>query len=923
MIGLEHPELLLLAAPALWVAWTWRSASRPGTAIRFLAIALMAVAIAGPYLREGALGRDLIVVLDRSRSMPADGERLGLEVARLAEASSRTGDRLGLVTFGEGVIVDRPAREGQVGELGPAPDADGSDLAGAVETALSLIPIGRPGALVVISDGEARGGDLEGSARHAFARGIPVHVRTTARNDGADVSVERVELPDEVAVGETFQFVAWVRSDERTEARVTLERDGAELRSEARVLEPGMNRVVFRDRLASAGIAGYAVRVDSAGDRAPENDRALAGVRVRGERGVLLLNDGGATSPLSAALVGAGLPTVVLAPEEVRITPQSLAGFRAVVLENVDAGRIGYDGLDALTDFVQNRGGGLLVTGGLASFGRGGYHNSPLDPVLPVSLEMRREHRKVGVALGIALDRSGSMMAPVTGGRTKMDLANEGSATAVEMLSPLDAVVVFAVDTAAHEVVALTQVDQPGAIADKILKIESSGGGIYVKAAIEAAAATLLEAPQINRHLILFADAADSEDQDGCVELLLDLRRAGMTCSVIALGRDTDSDAKFLQAVATAGGGEAYFTEKAEDLPRLFSQDTLTAARSGFVDEPTQVRSLPGLLGIGDLPTDALPILAGYNLTYLQAEATAGAVTTDDYKAPVIAYAWYGLGRSLAYTGQVGGESGGAIVAWPGFQALFSSIVRWLVGMGEPEGVFADVERRGNEALVTVELDPEAELDTELARLEANLRLPSGENRVVALERTGPRSFEARVPIDEAGVVVGTVSLGDDRSLQLPVIGLPYSPEFERGPDPDVGRRRLARLADLSGGRVEPAAGELFEGPRSGTGRRPLRRPLLLAAILVLLIEIGFRRLDLWGLVRLPRRGARARVQPIRGTPNQRATAPGPDAEAGQTPSETSVETSTAPDSRPSPEQPSLGSALRKARGASARRLDR
>jgi len=107
---------------------------------------------------------------------------------------------------------------------------------------------------------------------------------------------------------------------------------------------------------------------------------------------------------------------------------------------------------------VREQGGGLLMAGGENSFGSGGYFGSPLDELLPVSMELKKEQRKLATALAIAMDRSGSMAVGVGGGLTKMDLADAGAARAVELLGELDAVAVHAVDVQAHAIVELAQV---------------------------------------------------------------------------------------------------------------------------------------------------------------------------------------------------------------------------------------------------------------------------------------------------------------------------------------------------------------------------------------------------------------------------------------------------------------------------------
>ena len=108
-----------------------------------------------------------------------------------------------------------------------------------------------------------------------------------------------------------------------------------------------------------------------------------------------------------------------------------------MVLENVPAEKVGSRGMELLAAWVRETGAGLLMTGGRSSYGPGGYYKSPLEPILPVSMELRQEHRKLSLAIVVALDRSGSMAMPVAGGRVKMDLANLGTAQVLELVRQL------------------------------------------------------------------------------------------------------------------------------------------------------------------------------------------------------------------------------------------------------------------------------------------------------------------------------------------------------------------------------------------------------------------------------------------------------------------------------------------------------
>lgn len=873
-MGCVHPELLLLALPAFFAWWKLRSRERGTQIVRALIALALVLAAAQPYLRTGDAGRDLIFVVDRSRSMPSDGDAAAIELIGLAEDARREGDRVGVIAFGADTAIElAPRRDGSFSGFSGLLDRDGSDLGGALDSALALIVDERPASIVLVSDGESKGRDPLVRARRAFARGVRIDVRPTLRATDDDVAVERVDLPDEVAAGEPFQFSVWVSSRARVEREFTLEREGQVLAQGVRTFELGLNRLVFRDVLARAGVGEYVVRLAGAVDRTPENDVARAALRVGGSRPLLIVNDDGAQDTLALALKRAGIAVEVAAPESARLDRLGLAAYRAVVLENVAAERVSKAFL-ALRDFVTQRGGGLLVTGGTASFGLGGYHLSTIDELLPVSLEMRQEQRKLGLAMVIALDRSGSMSVPVAPGVQKMDLANLGTCAAIELLSPIDSVGVIAVDSTDHTVQELVRAQNVAAITARVRTIQSQGGGIFCYTALLAAGRMLEGAEQHNRHIVLFADAADAEEQEGCPALLERFEKMGITVSVIALGTETDSDAAFLKRVAELGGGDVYFTTDPAELPRLFAQDTLTVSRATFVEAPTPCAALPDLFGLGELPSDlaarGFPTLAGYNLTYMREDATAGVVTLDSYSAPIFAFAYRGLGRSAVYTGQIGGTHGAEVVAWDGFASFFVTLARWLAGQEEPAELFASARREGREAVVTVELDSRAPTPPDTSKLTARLSLADGQSVELPLERVADDRWEARHPLGREGVVLGTVALADGRSLQLPPLSLPYSPEFEPTRDPERGERLLREIARESAGEVAPPASALFRGPRDARAWRVVTRELVLAALCLLVLEIAARRLQLWGALAQAAsplaRGARVlatRIRPV------------------------------------------------------------
>lgn len=843
MIRFLHPEAFLLVP--LVVAALWRTArSRPVVAALRVALLVALVAVvADPVAVTARAGRDLVVVVDRSLSVPPTAAATPTEIAERAAREAGDDDRWGVVAFGRTAAVEAVPRAARAGVPPAAPvDGTATDLAAGLDAALATIPSGRDGSLVVISDGEATGGDAEAAARRARRRGIRVDVVPLRRAGVRDVAVEEVLLPPEVATGEPFQVAAWVRSDHAVEATVRLLRDGVVVAEGRRSLATGVERVLFRDVIGTPGVHALAVEVDAGADRVPENDRAMGVVRVEGRFRVLCVTPAGRADRLTRSLVAAGLEVVVSAAPSAPLRADALDGFRAVVLEDVPADDLPPGGMRALAAWVRDHGGGLIMTGGRASFGAGGYHRSVVEDVLPVSLEVREEQRKFSLAMAIALDRSGSMSAPAVGGPTKMDLANLGACAAVDVLTSQDAVAVLAVDSAPHVVVPMTPVRDRRAVQASIRRIESMGGGIFTATALHAAAAELAGARQGTRHIVLFADAADAEEPGDTETFVPALRRAGVTVSVIGLGSTADSDAAFLQRIAHLGGGRAFFASDASDLPRVFAQEAISVSRSALVDQPVALVALPDLVALGALDRGGAPSVGGYSVAYLKAGATRGYVTQDEQRAPFLSWWQHGLGRSAAFLGIADGELSGGLATWDRYGDTFATLVRWVAGSDAADEVFGSAVRRGHDGFIVVEADRDRE--DLFAAVEARVTLPSGEVRPVALTRTGPTRLEGRFALDGPGIFRPTLGVGAGRFVRIAPLVLPYAAEFAPRVDPTGGETLLRRLAELTGGRVDPPSGTLFDGPRVQRTSTSAAFPFVLAALLVFLLEILVRRTD-------------------------------------------------------------------------------
>ncbi|UCG75044.1 MAG: VWA domain-containing protein, partial [Gemmatimonadota bacterium] len=704
------PAVLIAAIPLVVILWRYLRSDLRVMVLRTAILLCLALAMAGLSFRRGEPGSDLLVVADRSLSLPAETLQKQEEIVQALAQRRGSGDRLGLVVFGRGAhLAGKPAATGSPSVGQAAVDAEASDLAGGIRLAVSAVPRHRPARLLVLSDGLFTGSSPLPAAFEALERDVPIDFRFLGRKPGPDIAVEDLLLPGEVPLGTPFQVKLPVFAEKAARAEVVLRR-GTQLVARKTVqLEKGLNQVFFRDLPRAPGILTYRAEAAVEGDPIPDNNRALGAVEVVAPKRLLLINQEGRKGNLARALEAGSLPVDVRGPDGLPASLVRLVPYRVVILENVPATKLPGGALGKLARFVTELGGGLLLSGGRASFGVGGYYLSRIDPILPVSMELKEEHRALSVAMVIALDRSGSMQAPTPDGMRKMDLANLGACAAIELLSPLDQVAVLAVDSLAHLIVDLTEVNDPGDLVSRVRGIESMGGGIMTDTAMEHAAALLARTDRSTRHLVLFADAADAEEATAgrCVELVEDLKNLGATVSVIGLGSEHDADAGLLKRIAERTSGRVYFSDKASDLPQLFAMETITVARSSFIEEATGTEVLPDINLLGELyGRRPLPQLDGYNMTYLKAGASCGIRATDAYQGPVVAFWSRGLGRVAAVTAQADGDWGRTFLTWPHYGDFFVTLMRYLQGEGAP-GFYVASRRHGTEGVVTVEVDPE------------------------------------------------------------------------------------------------------------------------------------------------------------------------------------------------------------------------
>jgi len=284
MIHFQYPELFLLTIPAWFAYRRWGQVAGWTGWIRLGLIGLLLLAMTGPRVNLVGRGLDIVVVADRSRSMPSDSQQRIRELIQNLEASRAAGDALGIVTFGSRAEVEQTLlSESQLAEYTKQILPDGSDLNDAVTTSLKLVNPKRPARILVLSDGEANGPDPSSAARRAREAQVPIDFRLFERPTVGDVAIESVQLPESVAPREPFQFSVWVYANKEAHGSIAVLREGKPIASAERDFHTGMNQLLFRDLLE---VGGFLSLRPSAGRRTGSAAREQSGCgrRARGSR---------------------------------------------------------------------------------------------------------------------------------------------------------------------------------------------------------------------------------------------------------------------------------------------------------------------------------------------------------------------------------------------------------------------------------------------------------------------------------------------------------------------------------------------------------------------------------------------------------------------------------------------------------------
>jgi len=840
------PLLVLLGVRAL--SRTRRSGFIIG--LRSVAVVLLILALAGSAL--GLPERDLSVVflVDASDSLGSTGRTGAVDWVRESYESAGGADKAGLVLFGKEPLVEQDVgAPGDLSQLLSRPDATATDIPAAIRLAIALFPEGTQKRIVLVSDGNNNVGDIEEAARLAETAGVQIQTHTLGAELQGDVLVESVQAPPRVRAGEGFEIEVTVRSTEARSGTLEVLGDGRVIAQRPVDLEPGANSFVVAVGKQARGFRRWRARVIAGGDTVAQNNQGDGFTYVESPPRVLVAEgEAGEGRNLRAALKATDLDATLINVSALPTSLTALSEYSAVVLVDVPLAALPDQG-KLLQTYVRDLGRGLVAVGGEDSYALGNYFDSPLEATLPLDSRLKNKREEPAVAMVMVIDKSGSMAASHTGegpdgsfqapgSAPKVDVAKAAAIQSAELLGPDDEFGVVAFDTAARWVVRTAPLTDKADVSNRVAGIQG-GGGTNIYSGLAEAIESLKSSKASIKHVILLTDGwSNVGDYD---KLLGEARANGITVSTVSAAGGSP---ELLRSVAQKGNGTFYVANNNADIPKIFVKETKTRLRRYIQEKefvPTITAPSPVLKGLTSVPS-----LLGYVGTTPKSTASVALSSTE--RDPVLAQWQYGLGRSVAWTSDAKARWSRNWIGTQEYARLWSQSVGWVLARPS-ENLQVQIAHANGEATVEVDaLRPDgAYLNG--ARATVGVVSPSGKVTEAPLTQTAPGRYVAKVPASEPGSYITSVSLaGAGQVTQAPTTGFAvgYSPEYRAlGPN----KAALAGVARTTGGReIAPPEEAWTHDLAAVLSTRSLTWPLMLFALLLLPVEVAFRRLKLGAL---------------------------------------------------------------------------
>ncbi|GAB5493298.1 MAG: VWA domain-containing protein [Phototrophicaceae bacterium] len=842
--------LLLIILPIIWYIGYPRIAFRrrrdtTSLILRTIIMTLIVLALAGIQIVRQVDRLAVVFLVDASDSIGTELRESQLEYIQNAVVNKPIDDEWAVVVFGANSAIDTPFIS--VSDVPPIQSTvlgSNTDIAEAIQTAISLFPADARRRIVVLSDGIQTIGNAEAKARLAEASGVEISYVLFARPETTDVRITEFTSPARVNEGQEFDINVSIEADEATSATLLFYSGNQLIGEEPLTLLAGESNYTLTQESDSTGFLNFSAQliVEGEGDTFIQNNTLGTFSQVVGQPRVLLVSSNATeTANLLPALQGAGLIVDTVFPANLPADVSALAVYESVIIANVPALEISPQQMTRLQSYVRDLGGGLVFIGGPNSYGPGGYYQTTLEEMLPVETQIRDEQRLPSLTIAYLLDRSGSMAASTDGIFTNLQLAQRAVTLSIDFLQPTDRAAILTFQSDGALVAPFQDVLDRRALQSAVNSI-GTGGGTDILAGLETAETYLVNEETERQHLILITDGGASPTRlvQTAERLYTDY---GVTLSVIAIGTN---HAGFLSQMAEVADGNFHAVANAAQIPNILAQETVLATRS-YIEEGeislTRVSNNPMLNGISAFPT-----LQGYIATTERSTAQVVLRSPEPFADPILTTWQYGLGRTVAFTSDATGRWASDWVTWGDFSRFWGQVVNYSITENAGNNIEAQITMVDGIAQIDVDARAESGEFLNSLSLQASIISPDNTSEIVSLQQIAPGRYTADfTPTIEGSYYLaingGTIIAGEEtRFNEVTGWVMSYSPEYAQT---SPNEALLTDLATITGGSdlADNPSDTFITSQIPRTAAAPIWQWLIIAVMLLLPIDIAVRRL--------------------------------------------------------------------------------
>ena len=862
MIEIDHPLffLLLISIPLVLVinrytrieVARWRRSAL--LVLRIGALVCLILAVVGLQQKSRSDILSVTFLLDVSDSIPSSQQVEGVSRVNAVINALNPTDEFSVIRFAAQASIGLPMQPRLTAPaLTPevlsdtGVDRDGTNIASAIQLGMVNLPEDRQTRIVLLSDGLQNLNDATEILNLVEAGGTEVFTIPLKSIREHEVWVRDLQLPSQTRSGGPIPLRAIVESTTDTQVTVRLYRNNVPV-SPAQIVELEAGKQVLDSflpqRISQIRNHMYRVDISAPSDSISENNTAYGFIRVHGRPRVLYVEgEAEYATTLKTVLEKNHLTVEVISPAEVPTDLALLQSYDTVILSNVSADELSESHMVLIESYVRDLGKGLVVIGGDRAFGRGGYHDTPLERALPV--DMTPKQRKESVALMLVVDASGSMENYV-GADQKIQLAIEGVRAAVRVLDEADRVGL--IGFAAKPPI---KMDIPPTVDHELISREVGklypGGGTSMYPALERAHDILKGIDAKQKHIILLSDGKSEGD---FVPLAKQITADQITVTTIAIGDAAAQD--LMQAIASEGQGNYKYVRNVSQLPKVFV-NAVRQTQKYTMQQPFQpIISKAGSPILAEI--DQLPKLYGYIAASEKEQAQVYIRSHEEH--PILAAWSYGLGRAVAFTSDVKPGWGADWIEWENFGKFWGQVVSWVLPPIDGSGEF-DLHvspRDGKGQVVVDDFDVTSSVrhreggigGSYTEGFDGRVARPGGSGESIDLERVTPTRYEGSFPIRELGAYHLTVQEkqnGEIKGLRHASLVVSYPAEYAEF---KTNRQLLAEISERTDGIYDPSPDQIAE--RSGKGiehLKPLSGVMLGASVLLFVLEMMLRRLTI------------------------------------------------------------------------------